>query len=315
MAHELTTREDGSVEMAYLEGTPVWHGLGNVFQADASIDAIKVAAGMDWTCNKTPVTYSAGGAVHSVEDRYVQVRSDTHAPLGIVSGKYETVQPGETLEFFRDLTEAVGLQLTTAGTLFGGRRMWTSAFIGEQSVIDDRDRVRSYLLLSTSLDGSMATTARFTSVCVVCNNTLRMAQQGGGASVKVFHSSKFDAADAKKKLGVAPRTLENFMEKMRKLATVEVTEARASELTDRLLGREDGPAHTKIMSIFTGAEELIGGDMAGRRGTAWAWLNSVTQYVDHDRKSKSESHQINTTLFGRGDDVKFEAQRLVGELV
>lgn len=47
MSHELTIREDGFVEMAYLEGTPVWHGLGNSYKPDASLDEIKRRPG--WT--------------------------------------------------------------------------------------------------------------------------------------------------------------------------------------------------------------------------------------------------------------------------
>jgi hypothetical protein len=35
------------------------------------------------------------------------------------------------------------------------------------------DRVKAYLLLATSCDGTLCTTAQFTSVRVVCNNTCR----------------------------------------------------------------------------------------------------------------------------------------------
>lgn len=309
MSHELTVRRDGTVEMAYLEGTYVWHGLGNSFGSGATIDEIRLKAGMDWTCESIPLTYLHNGESYTITDRVAQVRSDTGAALGVVSSDFKSVQPGDTTEFFRDIVETLGLQVTTAGTLFGGRKLFVSAYIGEQSLIDDRDRVKSYLLLSTALDGSMATTARYTSVCVVCNNTLRMENEGE-ASVRVLHSTTFDAAKVKKTLGVAPRSFDMFMENMRALGRKPVSEHQATDLTNQLLETEEGPVHKKIMSLFRG-EDLLGVDLEGRHGTAWGWLNSVTQFADHERRAKSESHRLNSALFGSADRLKSRALELV----
>lgn len=308
MSHELTMRRDGTVEFAYLEGTYRWHGLGKEYGVGSAIQEIQEKAGMDWTCIGAPLSYEYNGETHTVTDRVVQHRSDTGMPLGVVSNNFKSVQPSECLEFFRDLVESLGLQITTAGTLFGGRKMFVSAYVGEQSIIDDRDRVRSYLLLSTALDGSMATTARFTSVCVVCNNTLRIATQGD-ASVRVIHSTAFDADEAKKTLGAAPRSFDNFMENMRRLANHPLSDERAIVMTKKLVKNEDGPVSKKILTLFAG-EGMIGVDLAGRHGTAWGWLNSVTQWADHEKRAKSESHRLGSALFGRGDDLKSAALEL-----
>ncbi len=48
-----------------------------------------------------------------------------------------------------------------------------------------RDPVTGYLLLATACDGTPATTARFTSVGVVCNNTLHIALGDNMGAVKV----------------------------------------------------------------------------------------------------------------------------------
>src|SRR6202044_3294118 len=100
---------------------------------------------------------------------------------------FKIVQPGAVLEFFRDLTAAAGFTLETAGTLFGGKRFWALAAIGETaSIADPADKMKGYLLLSTACDGSMATEARYTTVRVVCNNTLSSARSAG-AKVRVTH--------------------------------------------------------------------------------------------------------------------------------
>ncbi|CAM5555216.1 DUF932 domain-containing protein [Eoetvoesiella caeni] len=51
-------------------------------------------------------------------------RSDTQAPLSVVSQRYQVVQPREILEFCRDLTEVSGFQIETAGVLKGGIEGW-----------------------------------------------------------------------------------------------------------------------------------------------------------------------------------------------
>ncbi len=47
------------------------------------------------------------------EEQRVLYRSDTHAPLSVVSQRYQEVQPKEILEFYRDLTEQSGFELET----------------------------------------------------------------------------------------------------------------------------------------------------------------------------------------------------------
>ena len=81
-------------------------------------------------------------------------RSDNDAPLGIVSSSYEIVQPNEAFDFFRDLIHSIGLEINTAGTLFGGKRYFVSAKIGEQALIQN-DNIRGYLLFTTSADGTL----------------------------------------------------------------------------------------------------------------------------------------------------------------
>jgi hypothetical protein len=66
---------------------------------------------------------------------------------------------------------------------------------GQSSALKGKDVSNGYILLATACDGT-ATTAQFTSIRVVCNNTLAIALKGQNTSagvVKVPHSTKFDA--------------------------------------------------------------------------------------------------------------------------
>jgi len=309
MSHELTIRADGKVEMAWTGETP-WHNLGTEMPKGAPLEEWIKAAGMDWDAIEAPMQYQFGGQIMQVNDRRVLHRSDTGAPLGVVATGYHPVQPKEVIEFFRDLDEASGFTMETAGTLFGGRRFWAMGYIGEDAVVDNQDILRHYLLCATSLDGSMATHAKVVSTRVVCNNTIQVAMgETGKPMVKVFHSTKFDADKVKETLGMAPKTLEQFMDTIRGLAVKPVSDAMAIEMTNKLCRTEDGPVAMKIMDHFRG-DNLIGGDLAGMEGTAWGWLNAATQWAEHDKRAKSDSHRINTNFFGSADKFKSKALEL-----
>lgn len=75
-----------------------------------------------------------------------------------------------------------------------------------------------YLLLATARDGTLATTAQFTSVRVVCNNTLAIALGNGTDAIKVGHRSQFDAQAVKRQLGIAISSWDGFMARMKALS-------------------------------------------------------------------------------------------------
>lgn len=128
MAHDIDT-STGMPAVAYVGEEP-WHGLGEKPPEDAPIEIWLKAARLEWKLNRLPVQYLVDGTLKTMEDRFVLVRNDTRAGLSIVSGEYQIVQPGEVLEFYRDLMTNYGYILETAGALDGGRKVWALARTG-----------------------------------------------------------------------------------------------------------------------------------------------------------------------------------------
>jgi len=312
MAHELTIRADGFAEIAFVGETP-WHGLGQELEQGASLDQWRRAAGLDWRIQRAPVQYM-NGDVHTFPSQEVLYRSDNNEPLSIVSSRYREVQPEDVLHFFKDLTEASGYRLHTAGSLRGGRRIWALAETGKVSEVVNGDPVAGYLLLATSCDKGMATTARFTSVRVVCANTLRAAESARNTSVvSVPHSTIFDPAAVKRRMGIAVSAFDAFMSQAKKLAATQVNAAKADAFMAALLSPYLQPgaeltknrSYQKIMALFDG--EGLGAELPGVRGTAWGLVNAVTEYTDHHNPSRTNDARINSAWFGRGDTFKNEA--------
>lgn len=315
MADMLTTRANGFVEMAYL-GEVGWHGKGQELTEDEARNIDERAlqkAGMDWLVKRSRVRFGEGENQQVWDKHHVLFRSDTKAPLGIVGEGYQILQPRGCLEFMAELANIGGFKLETAGTMFGGQRFWALASIQEGAPVLDADMVKGYLLIATSVDGTMATTVDPTTVRVVCNNTLSMAlAQGSKARIKVNHRSELTAAkraSIRDQLGIVSHGFHDFIEASRKLAQHPVSNMRAQEMTEKLLvetktvTKEDprtSAGYRSIMSLFQHGE--------GNKGqTAWDWVNGVTEYVDHVQRAKTESHRMANSLFGKGDALKTEA--------
>lgn len=324
--------------MAYVGQTP-WHGLGNELTPKQPLAVWEKEAGLDWQIVSADVRYKACNdlgqdLIMPFDNHKVLYRSDTLAPLSVVSQRYQEVQPKQILEFYRDLTEQADFELETAGVLKGGRKLWALARTGQSSTLKGKDVSNGYVLLATACDGTLATTAQFTSVRVVCNNTLAIALSGERAAVvKVPHSTAFNADKVKQQLGISVTQWKDFMYQMKHLTERKVTQVEAANYLSRVFNDTDSniilfnetkrnsnkdaipnaKAMNQIMRMFNGQGR--GADLASAKDTAYGLLCAITEFIDHERRAMSQDHRLDSAWFGTGAQLKQkgldEAMRLV----
>jgi phage/plasmid-like protein (TIGR03299 family) len=206
--------------------------------------------------------------------------------------------------------------METAGALSYGRRVWALAKVSDGADIVEGDTVRPYVLLGTSYDGTMATIAKFTSVRVVCNNTITAAVNNSESQIRVLHSERFNADDVRLQLGIVANQWERFLVQSRKLAGEKMTAEQCDAFVTELLkpyhtGKidiKDSRAFKRIIELFNG--RAIGSDIQGVAGTRWAALNAVTDVVDHER-GRSDNTRIESAWFGTGAILKNRALELL----
>jgi phage/plasmid-like protein (TIGR03299 family) len=171
--------------------------------------------------------------------------------------------------------------------------------------------------LATACDGTLATTAQFTSIRVVCNNTLAIAlrgQQGNSGVVKVPHSTRFDAERVKQQLGISVRAWDEHMYEMKQLSQRKVTQQEAAAYFDAVFNNTslsmaeqdesiiqfyrnaampnqgintttkadnktepNGRAMSKVMTMFNGHGR--GAELSSAKDTAYGLLCSITEFV------------------------------------
>lgn len=294
MAHQLYTNKDGKVSFAFTgPREAVWHGLGQNLTEGADLETWKVEAGMDWKALDSPVYFrpnhwnESADTLSDFPEKRVLYRSDNHVPLSIVSEDYNIVQPGEVIEFFRDLTERHGMKLSSAGCLFKGTRFWALAETGKEFEPIKGDSTVGHLLFVTSIDGSLSNTTKFVATRVVCQNTLTIALGEKSAPiVRKTHRTVWDPTQVKIDLGVLNSNWEDFKGKLNALANHQMTDDEVKLFFKKTFydpkkdedsqSSGDRKRVTNLMSLYK-----TGAGAEYDYGTALGALNAVTNLFTH----------------------------------
>jgi phage/plasmid-like protein (TIGR03299 family) len=335
MAHEID-QTTGRNAIAYVGETP-WHGLGQKLSPGMGMAVWSKEAGLNYEVLRSPVCYASDNDMKSFKGRDVLFRSDTGAPLSVVSKGYNIVQPGEILDFFGRLSEIGGFELEVAGVLSGGKRVWGLAKVGEGAPIVGQDIVRPYVLFATSYDGTMATVAKFTSIRVVCSNTITMAVGRGFDSagkiendtedravstiVRIPHSRKINKDEIRQQLGIVADVYERWMVNTRLLVDQSMNAFEADKFVFKLIDSiaptprsgqklsdvRNSKSYCRILALFDGG--LMGADLAGVKNK-WVMLNAVSEFVDHERGNSADT-RLAGAWFGAGDALKTKAYNML----
>lgn len=316
MAHNLATTE-GKPAMMYAGETP-WHRLGTSLANPATAAEAISAAGLNYEVKLASMTTVDG---IGIGQRKAVVRDDSRQVLGVVGNSYVPIQNAEAFEFLDSVVADGELRYHTAGALGKGERIWLLAKLpGHLRVAGTDDVSEKYLLLSNSHDGSSALRVFFTPIRVVCANTLSIAHRGGqGQGVSILHKGDLGAKvrEAQKLLGLAARFYDDVQLQIDQLVDYYPTREQLSRYFRMLYPDTSTVESRKTENIRQNLERLFeegrGQGEYPIRGTAWAALNAVTEYVDHHRPTRArseaerDSRRLQSQWFGSGARLKARA--------
>ena len=315
MSHNLMIR-NGQAAMFYIEQTP-WHGLGTRLDRPATAKEAIQAAHLDWSVTKTPVYATSNGARIVVPDTFAVIRQDPlHSPvLGVVSKDYTPLQNTEAFAFFDPIVGENAAIYHTAGALGQGERIWLLAKLPGQLRIVLDDVADKYLLLANSHDGKSCVQVKFTSVRVVCQNTLTLAL-GGSESFRLVHTP-----DVKQRLQSAGQLLAQVhsrygtMEKaLQAMARISVDQDRLKEYLTQVFPDADPVDEAAVSRVNKSRQwseyffdQGRGNRLPGVHGTLWAAFNGVTELLDHRKTRQNPSQRLASLWFGDNYRVKARA--------
>jgi phage/plasmid-like protein (TIGR03299 family) len=229
--------------MAYYGEVP-WHELGIVVPQGVSAKEMIQAAGMDWRVDLRPARGAKEINSKGEYSRYELVREarpnleEEDVLLGLVGRRYQPLQNVDAFEFFDPIVGEKKAFFETAGVLGEGERIWVMARMPEAMEIVKGDDCYNYLLLSNTHTGDGSVIVKFTSVRVVCENTLMMAMEDGQKAYRVRHSKKmqFKLDELASFLAITQKVFQSAQETFQMLATVEMTQHKRRRARDRRVG-------------------------------------------------------------------------------
>jgi phage/plasmid-like protein (TIGR03299 family) len=321
MSHNLMI-QNGRASMFYVEDVP-WHGLGTRLDRPATAQEAIQTANLDWTVRKLPLHATVEGRQITVPDTYAVVRDDpSHPPvLGVVSKDYTPLQNSEAFGFFDPIVGENAAVYHTAGALGQGERIWLLAKLPRLFRIAGDDVAEPYLLLTNGHDGKSSVTVKFTTVRVVCQNTLTLALHGG-ESFRVVHTTdvKHRLRGAGHLLARIQRRHDTLEASMKTMARVQVNRSRLAEYLTQVFPDGDPADEAAVLRARRSREwseyffdQGKGNRLPGVRGSVWAAFNGVTEWLDH-RKTRQNPHQRLTSIwFGDNYRTKARAFELADE--
>lgn len=276
-----------------------WHGLGTIFDANEDVNTEKMVslAGLDWDVSLVPLV--TDDATKMDAGAFATVRTDSDgskAILGVVGDRYTVVQNTEALAFADNILDGGG-RWETAGGLKNGAVVFGSMAVLDDIVLDPQgaaDTIKTYLLISTSHDGSSAIQVSTTPVRVVCSNTLNAALKGTKNTVKFRHTASIEGKvlHARQSLGMASTYFDAFEKEAQALYAASVTNAKFDEIIQAMFPRPDADAAKVAITKWDNRRDRLhdlwtGPTNQNIRGTAWAALNAITEENQWYRQVRS----------------------------
>jgi len=312
--------------MAYYGEKP-WHGLGVKVPLHSDAVTMIKAAGLDWEVEMRP----APGAYIDKKgkaNRYVLVRMPRHAKeqeilLGVVTNRYRPLQNVDAFRFFDPIVGDRKSSFETAGSLGQGERVWVQAKMPDAMQIVRGDECDNYLLLSNTHTGEGSVSIKFTSVRVVCQNTLMLAMSGGQKAYIVRHSKNMllRLDELAELISIMQKVFLKAEQEFKRLARVEMVKGRMNKYLETLFPiteaqkkkNETPPKWLHIKEVFESRPDL---QMAGVQGTLWGAYNAVVAFEDYRQPKQEErgDQRLERTWFGSGAELKQKALEKANEL-
>ena len=328
MAHELEIQNGKTSFASFRE--PAWHGLGTVFTEEKTTSEMLEAANLsNWNVRLEDMPIPA----HLTSDKEYQYVVRTNPTdntqtdvLGVVGERYHTMQNEDLFSFGDNILDGGG-RWETAGSIKGGRVVFGALALERETVLDPSgvaDKVKTYLLINTSHDGSIAIQASITPVRVVCANTLNLAlrttkkKDGVKQSFKIRHTQTASGkvAIARQTLGMANQYMDEFDIMAKAMFEKEVN---AKVFNDIILAAYPKPEkdskgslkkwETKVDMI----NDIYTGEFNGMiAGTGWGAYNALTERLDWYRNPRGGSNEsILASASGFDPAINAEKNRLL----
>jgi phage/plasmid-like protein (TIGR03299 family) len=317
MAHLINYDERKGTHSFASHSEKAWHGLGQVVENAMTAEEAISLANLDYEVYKTTIHPLVDGMPNNgdaIEDKFAIMRKDNDAYLGLVGSRYEIVQNRDAFGFFDAIIDSGEAIFETAGALGKGERIFVTAKLPEDMLVAG-EPCNKYIILTNSHDGTSSIIAGFTTVRIVCNNTLQAALHGLENKVSIQHRSgaKERLTEAYKVMNIASKYMgeveQVFNEFAKKpISDIELKKYITNVMQPIIKGSTEAEKEilstrlkNQVESIYEFALSHPTQTTNAARGTIWGAYNSISGYYNYSHKFKNDEQKFNSQLFGNAN--------------
>ncbi len=301
-----------------------WHHYGEYNMDGKPLGAWLSASGLDFEAYKIPAfARLPSGEMVAIPGQFHIARGDIWGILSdnTVTERYTLHQTTQLAEQFQEyISEDSRFKWDSMISIDGGKTIAMSALFSED-VTAGGDKHQARLLATTSFDATAATVARGHMTRVQCNNTLRAALGEAGGCVRTRHNTAYNRDRVARELEKIVSSFAAYKAMGDAMAETRMGKDIVSKYFKRLL---DIPWDAKSDDVSTRKQNQFADLGRAYRATvqegtepetAWAALNAVTRYVDHDRSTRGGANEtlarFTSSQFGSGAAMKEKAVHLL----
>lgn len=313
---------------------PAWHRSGFVNDGDPlDIDQVLDAIGAGQYEYELANVYAdmPDGTRYLVDDKKANLRihaDGTATFIGVVGNRFKNHYERELDRLVRILLDEFGISIETALYLGErGNRFALTFKLPYTITIGGKDVSESYLFASTAFDGTQATRLRNVLTRVVCGNTWSAAMRENGARASIRHSSDLSTINVqqvREQMDLALGSAQEAEALANELVEIQMREDDIDQFLAELFPMPEGIDQFNYVNQTKGVKKsyTIGKEKRAKvknlldadtnsmwAGTAWGVFNSITEWADHESRSKD---RVGMVVDGTADKIKGKALTLLG---
>lgn len=318
MAHEIENNQ-----FAYV-GKPAWHGLGNELPEGANADDFLKAAGLDWDVIPANLKADIGdGQMIDVPGKKAFIRSSDKKLMTIASDGWTPFQNRQALQFMQQFATAGKASLDTAGALRDGQLVWGLLKLNHSFETRPGDKTEGFVLIVSPHTVGKAISVTTTTIRVVCQNTLSLADKQGKVNYRQNHLSEFNEAAARASIEAAH---EQLFQNEKEMSAIDKLKLSIEDAVLKVFVPVFAPEleqEDDIMSILTDAKKMpkniaglidcLDNAPGAIPDTGYGVLQAITNYCDHHGGNSQETRMFRS-FAGDYRDKKIFAQKLLLEM-
>jgi phage/plasmid-like protein (TIGR03299 family) len=284
-----------------------------------TIEAALTAAELDWEVLSKPAYYldnpeeveedeDAFLSVEPVPNYFVNVRSDTGVPLGIVTRRYS---PFHNFQAFAWLGQIFGTEMdfVAAGEFMNSRRVWVLMRVPAHVEIAG-EKIGQYAFVHTSHDGKHSVTASMTPYLVrtatlMTSEVRRARNYNAQRTIAIRHVGNMDekvqAEEAQRVMGVSINYYEQFVKLGQLLAEIKVEPVEAQEYTELLLPVDEKQGERAQRNTEAARDTLLtlfrqNGENNHAPDTWWSLYTAALEFADWVRPQRKPDGRFQRAL-------------------